>query len=54
MEEDDSGMTDEEIRLRYGSLIKEAANAFATDANYAADIVKRAKIALARKGRREV
>lgn len=50
-EEDE--MTDEEIRLRFGSLIDEAAKAFSIDANYSADIVRRAKTVLARRAKRQ-
>lgn len=50
--QEDEEMTEVEIRLRYGSLIQEAAAAFAVDANYAADIVKKAKFKLASRARR--
>ena len=41
-------MTDSEILRVYGDLINEAAIAMSLDANYAADIVKKAKSIQAR------
>jgi len=52
LQEDDE-MTDLEIRLRYGSLIEEAAAAFNLDAGYAADITKKAKLIEARRAKRK-
>ncbi len=46
-------LTDLEIRQRYGKLIDEAVQAFAIDANYAADLAKKANLILARRAKRK-
>lgn len=52
LQEEDE-MTDLEIRLRYGTLVEEAASAFSLDASYAADISKKAKLIEARRAKRK-
>lgn len=52
--QEENEMTDEEINERYRSVIDAAIVAFATDTNYAADVVKKAKTILARQAKKEI
>lgn len=52
--QEESEMTDLQIRKQFGGLIETAAVAFSMDTSYAADIAKKARMIQARRTKRTV